>query len=121
MQEKNKSSIEMVLLTNVIIFGMYIITFARNNSVFFVFFLIERVMAVQYENEVSNYIMNSSPEDVTRRSVVITLGLTLVQVALFIYAFFKHPSLFIFVMVGEFIDFMNIRFKQKIKDRKNNK
>ncbi len=118
--QQDKSVVESVLFINLIIFAMYIITFARNSSMFFVFFFIERVIAIQYETEVTEYIMNSSPNNINRKTIAITLGITLTQVGLFIYAFLKYPSLFIFLMVGECIDFVNIKLKKKIVERRNN-
>ncbi len=116
MENDNKitsSSIVIVLITNLIIFIMYIYTININSPTFFLFFVIERIMTIQYQEELFKVIEDVSPDRVGSKRGLLIIILTLAQVIMFIYAFFRCPRLFMLLLVGEVLDFVNL----KIKDR----
>lgn len=115
---EDRFPIEIIMLTYIIIYTMYLVTFGRGSGLFFIFFIIERLIAFQYDEELDAYVGGINPVNVSGRMLVTILGLTLSQIGIFIYAFFKYPSLFIFLVIGELIDLGNRRLKKTIKNRK---
>ena len=117
-ESENRFPIEIVMLTYIMIYVMYIVTFGRGSELFFVFFILERLISFQYDEQLEGYINNVSPEKVSGKFVLMMAILTLSQIGIFIFAFFKYPGLFMFLMLGELLDFVNRRIKRKIRSKK---
>lgn len=117
-ESENRFPIEIVMLTYIIIYVMYIVTFSRNSALFFLFFILERLMSLQYDEQLEMYINRVSPEEVSGKFVIIMFILTFAQIGIFIFSFFKYPGLFMFLMLGELIDFVTRKIKIKMSGKK---
>ncbi len=117
-ESENRFPIEIVLLTYIIIYVMYIVTFSRSSALFFVFFILERLMSFQYDEQLERYINMVSPEQVSGKFVIIMFVLTFAQIGIFIFSFFKYPGLFMFLMLGELLDFATRKIKIKMSGKK---
>ena len=117
-EAENRFPIEIIMLTYIIIYVMYIVTFGRGSELFFVFFILERLISFQYDEELDEYVGNVDPEKVSGKMVFVIVVLTFSQLGIFIYAFFKYPGLFMFLMIGELLDLVNRKLKKYIKSKR---
>lgn len=116
-ESEDRFPIEIIMFTYIIIYMMYLVTFGRGSELFFVFFIVERLISFQYEEELDAYISNINPANVSGKMLVSIFILTFSQMGIFIYAFFKYPNLFMFLVIGELLDLFNRKLKRFIKNK----
>ncbi len=122
-KEKNTFPIGVIMTTYSIILLMYIFTYGRGLKVFWAFFVIERLLGWQYEDEIEGYFFKldqalertpEGPKISPARMLSIVLC-SILGVGIYLYTPFKYPGLFVILLIGEVIDFLLKRIKRKIK------
>lgn len=118
-KEVEKFPIGTTMLTFILIMVMYIYTYNRGLSSFWIFFIIERLVAFSYEEYINIYISN--PEmmsNLGNKKNITLLIFSVANILLFTYIFFTSAKLFLILIFGEIIDLALKSVKKIITKRK---
>ncbi|MBP3888635.1 MAG: hypothetical protein J6F30_13490 [Cellulosilyticum sp.] len=118
-KQKGEFPIGIVMTTYIIILLMYLFTYSNGLKVFWVFFVIERLMGIHYEHEFDRYFFQLD-EDIDEENqdggpVFSIVVFAIVSVGMYLYTLFKYPGLCCILIVGEVIDLVIKMIKEKIK------
>lgn len=114
-QEKEQFPALVVMITYAIILLMYIFTYSQNSYLLWAFFVVERLLSIQYEAELDQYVANIDVETVSGIKSVAIILFSIISVGIFIYTPFKYPGLFVILLVGEVIDVLLKKLRARIK------
>lgn len=115
--KKEEFPIIILMTTYIIILLMYLFTYSQKSYLFWAFFAIERLLSINYEVEMENYLMEAEASDLSGMKIIITIVFTLLSVGIFLYTPFKYPGLFCILILGELIDFIGRKIKEHTKLR----
>lgn len=119
-----KSSLIFTFVISLLIVPLYIYAFNENHSLFWVIFIVDRIISPiiqsKFEKSFDIVFLDSELEDEENNEslsiskfLILTIILIIIGLGLIIYVLFKHPTLFIILMLGELMD--NIAEKNFIK------
>lgn len=115
MKEKNEFPIAIVMTTFIIILLMYLFTYSQGMKWFWLFFIIERLLNLNYAEHLETYFFRLEEEDVKGGQLILTIIFSVLSIGILLYTPFKYPGLFFILMAGEIIDFVVKGIKKKIK------
>ena len=103
MKEDSKGAVIVTItLLLVVIFEVY--TYKSNWILFFVFFIMGRIISFNYETELVDALEVEELESITAMQLGILVVCTIVSISIYLYSLFTHFRLFVILMIGETID-----------------
>lgn len=117
-QREKEFPIFIVLITYIIIWLMYLITYSQKSYLLWGFFIVERLIAFSYEDEIDHYLSSIEIENINSGKTIIIGLFSLLNLALLLYTPFKYPRLFVILIVGEVIDCLGKVVREKSFRRK---
>lgn len=117
MNKKEEFPVGVVMLTYSIIMLMYIFTYGQKNYLFWVFFIIERLMTMSYEEHMEEYLLGQDIEEISLFKIGTVAVFLLISIGVFIYALFKVPKLCLILFLGEIIDGITKIVKDKFVNK----
>ncbi|MBE6023991.1 MAG: hypothetical protein E7231_12360 [Cellulosilyticum sp.] len=114
-RKKEVFPIVVVMITYIIILLMYLFTYSQNSYLLWGFFIVERLIAFSYDEEIDHYLSRVEVEELNSGRMLIIGLFSLLSVGIFLYTPFKYPGLFMILVIGEVIDLISKHFKKKIK------
>lgn len=118
-KQKSEFPIGIVMTTYIIILLMYLFTYSNGLKLLWVFFIIERLMGIHYEDELGRYFFQLE-EDIDEEnqdggSVFSIVAFAIISVGMYIYTLVKYPGLCCILILGEVIDLLIKGIKKRIK------
>lgn len=117
-KQREAFPMEIIMLTMIMLMVMYIYCYSYGLKVFWLFFIIERVITFLYKAQMEKYLDDMNLEQSKIWEVIVTIVCCLVNVLLFVYIFFTYIELFLILVFGEILDFI---FTKLFKGARNSK
>ncbi len=112
-QNDQRFPIEMMLGINVLILMMYSLTYSQQSILWLGFFVIERLMTFQYDEEIENSLNTLfNQEEGMKKGWLISL-LAITSLGMFVYILFNQIGLIVLIILGEILDFGIKKLKKK--------
>lgn len=116
MESRNKGIIANIL-TRMLILLMYWVSYSKGTWLFWGFFIIERLMAFQYDDQIEEYLINVTSQEVSLFDMIISIAFVIMSIGIFVIVPFQSPKLFLILIVGELIDYVLGRMRKSKKKR----
>ena len=114
-ETKGQFPLGIIMLTFILILGMYLYTYRTGNGMFWIFFVLERIISMTYDDQIEK-VLEVPEEEVPAKSTIIwVMVFTGTSIAVFGYTLFKYPKLFIILIIGECIDALLKLVRKKFK------
>lgn len=105
MESTNKGIIANIL-TRMLILLMYLVSYSKGTWLFWGFFIMERLMAFQYDDQLEEYLINVTSQEVSLFDIIISIVFIIMSIGIFIIVPFLSPRLFLILIAGEVIDYV---------------